>query len=332
MKLGLQLGYDDPMGSVELAQEAARLGFHSAWTSEAWGADAVTVATWIAATTEKIGIGTAIMQMPARTPAATAMTVASLDQLSNGRVLLGLGTSGPQVVEGWHGVAWGKPLGRTREYVEIVRSALRRETVEHHGAHYDIPYSGEDATGLGKPLKLILQPLRREVPIYLAAIGPKNVALAVEIADGWLPIFFSPYRFRELHGPSLANASDSFQISPLCPVLVDDDVQGCRDMLKPMLALYIGGMGARGKNFYNTLAQRYGFEDEAAKIQNLYLSGSKGEAAVAVPDELVDEIALVGPKQRIAERLAAWREAGISSLLVQTRQREALQTMAELLL
>ena len=206
VKLGLQLGYDDPIGGVAMAQEADRLGFHSVWTSEAWGADAVTMASWIAATTEQIGIGTAIMQMPARTPAMTAMTVATLDQLSGGRVLLGLGTSGPQVVEGWHGVAWGKPLGRTREYVEIVRAALRRETVEHHGAHYDIPYSGDDATGLGKPLKLILKPLRRDVPIYLAAIGPKNVALAAEIADGWLPIFFSPYRFREIHGPSLESA------------------------------------------------------------------------------------------------------------------------------
>ena len=332
VKLGLQLGYDDPIGGVAMAQEADRLGFHSVWTSEAWGADAVTMASWIAATTEQIGIGTAIMQMPARTPAMTAMTVATLDQLSGGRVLLGLGTSGPQVVEGWHGVAWGKPLGRTREYVEIVRAALRRETVEHHGAHYDIPYSGEDATGLGKPLKLILKPLRRDVPIYLAAIGPKNVALAAEIADGWLPIFFSPYRFREIHGPSLEGAPDDFQVAPMCPVLVGDDVQQCRDMLKPMLALYIGGMGAKGKNFYNSLTQRYGFEEAAAKIQELYLSGMKGEAAMTVPDELVDEIALVGPKERIAERLEAWREAGISTLVIQARQQEALEVMAELLL
>ena len=236
------------------------------------------------------------------------------------------------MVEGWHGVPWGKPLGRTREYVEIVRAALRRETIEHHGPHYDIPYTGEGATGLGKPLKLILKPLRRDVPIYLAALGPKNVALAVEIADGWLPIFFSPYRFREIHGPSLENAPEDFQIAPLCPVLVDDDVQACRDMMKPTLALYIGGMGARGKNFYNSLAQRYGFEEAAAKIQELYLSGRKGEAAMAVPDELVDEISLVGPKERIAERLEAWREAGVSSLLIQTRQKEALAVMAELLL
>ena len=332
MKLGVQLGYDDPKAAVELGLEAERLGFHSVWTSEAWGADAVTVASWLSARTERIGIGTAIMQMPARTPAATAMTVATLDHLSAGRVLLGLGTSGPQVVEGWHGVPWGKPLGRTREYVDIVRAALRRETVEHHGEHYDIPYSRDGATGLGKPLKLILKPLRREVPIYLAALGPKNVALAVEIADGWLPIFFSPYRFREIHGPSLAGAREGFEIAALCPVVVDDDAQACRDMLKPMLALYVGGMGARGQNFYNRLTHRYGFEEAAATIQELYLSGRKGEAAMAVPDELVDEVALVGPKERIAERLEAWREAGISTLLVQTKQREALAVMAELLL
>ena len=332
MKLGMQLGYDDPIAYVAMAQEADRLGFDSVWTSEAWGADAVTMASWIAATTERIGIGTAIMQMPARTPAMTVMTAATLDQLSGGRVLLGLGTSGPQVVEGWHGVPWGKPLGRTREYVEIVRAGLRRETVEHHGPHYDIPYSGDDATGLGKPLKLILKPLRRDVPIYLAALGPKNVALAAEIADGWLPIFFSPYRFRETHGPSLAGAPDGFQVAPMCPVLVGDDVQQCRDMLKPMLALYIGGMGARGKNFYNSLTQRYGYEEAAAKIQELYLGGMKGEAAMTVPDELVDEIALVGPKERIAERLEPWREAGVSTIVIQARQREALEVMAELLL
>jgi F420-dependent oxidoreductase-like protein len=332
MKLGLQLGYDDPRAGVELAQEADRLGFHSAWTSEAWGADAVTVASWIAATTEQIGIGTAIMQMPARTPATTAMTVATLDQLTGGRVLLGLGTSGPQVVEGWHGEPWGKPLGRTREYVEIVRAALRRETVEHHGEHYDIPYTGDGSTGLGKPLKLILKPLRREVPIYLAALGPKNVALAAEIADGWLPIFFSPERFREVHGPSLADAPEGFDVAPLCAVLVDDDVQACRDLMKPTLALYIGGMGARGKNFYNTLTQRYGFEEAAAQIQDAYLDGRKGEAATLVPDELVDEIALIGPKERIAERLERWRDTGISTLIVQTRQKEALAVMAELVL
>jgi F420-dependent oxidoreductase-like protein len=270
------------------------------------------------------------MQMPARTPATTVMTVATLDQLSGGRVLLGLGTSGPQVVEGWHGVPWGKPLLRTREYVEIVRAGLRRETVEHHGEHYDIPYSGDGSTGLGKPLKLILKPLRREVPIYLAALGPKNVALAAEIADGWLPIFFSPERFQEVHGPSLGGAPDGFDVAPFCPVLVDDDVQAY--LLKPMLALYIGGMGARGKNFYNALTRRYGFEKAAESIQDAFLDGRKGEAATLVPDELVDEISLVGPKERIAERLQRWREVGISTLVVQTKQKEAMAVMAELVL
>jgi F420-dependent oxidoreductase-like protein len=334
----LQLGYADPAGEVALAVEADRLGFHSVWTSESYGADAVTPLAWIAARTERINVGSAIMQMPARTPAATATTVATLDILSGGRVLLGLGTSGPQVAEGWHGQPWGKPLARTREYVEIVRAILRREQpLEHHGAHYDVPYSGPDATGLGKPLKIIVRPLRAEVPIYLAAIGPKNVALAAEIADGWLPIFFSPERLAEVHGPSLAEGfaarggrPDDWDLAPLVPVVVDDDVQACRDMLKPLLALYVGGMGARGQNFYNRLAQRYGYGAEAAVIQDLFLAGKKGEAAASVPDALVDEIALVGDRARIADRLAAWREAGVTTLILQARQPEALQLLAEL--
>jgi F420-dependent oxidoreductase-like protein len=333
VRLGLQLNYDDPIAGVALAQEADRLGFHSVWTSEAYGADAVTPMAWIAATTKRIDIGSAIMQMPARSPAATATTVATLDILSGGRVLLGLGTSGPQVAEGWHGQAWGKPLTRTREYVEIVRAILRREEpLEHHGEHYDIPYSGADATGLGKPLKIIIHPLRSGVPIYLAAIGPKNVALAAEIADGWLPIFFSPERFAQVHGPSLAGAKPGFDIAPLVPVVLADDVQSCRDMLKPLLALYVGGMGARGQNFYTRLAQRYGYEAAAAEIQDLYLEGKKGEAAQAVPDALVDEIALVGDRARIADRLAAWRECGVTTMILQARQPEALQLLAELVL
>jgi F420-dependent oxidoreductase-like protein len=293
---------------------------------------------WIAATTERIAVGSAIMQMPARSPAATASTVATLDILSGGRVLLGLGTSGPQVAEGWHGQPWGKPLTRTREYVEIVRAILRREEpVEHHGEHYDIPYSGADATGLGKPLKIIIHPIRNEVPIYLAAIGPKNVALTAEIADGWLPIFFSPERAPGVHGPALEEGfarrggrPEGWDLAPLVPVLMDDDVQACRDFLRPMLALYVGGMGARGQNFYTRLAQRYGFEAEAAEIQDHYLAGRKGEAAAAVPDALVDEIALVGSRDRIAERLEAWRESGATTMVLQARQREALQALAEL--
>jgi F420-dependent oxidoreductase-like protein len=276
--------------------------------------------------------------MPARSPAATATTAATLDLLSGGRVLLGLGTSGPQVAEGWHGQAWGKPITRTREYVSIVREILRRERpLEHHGEHYDIPYSGEGATGLGKPLKIIVHPLRAEIPIYLAAIGPKNVALAAEIADGWLPIFFSPERAPGVHGPSLEEGfarrggrPDGWDLAPVVPVLVADDVQACRDFLKPMVALYVGGMGARGQNFYARLAARYGFESEAAEIQDNYLSGRKVEAIAAVPDELVDEIALVGDRARIADRLEAWRESGATTLVLQTRQPEAMQLLAEL--
>jgi F420-dependent oxidoreductase-like protein len=332
VRLGLQLHYDDPLAAVALAQEADRLGFHSVWSSEAWGADAVTVASWVAARTERTGIGTAIMQMPARTPAATVMTAATLDLLSGGRLLLGLGTSGPQVVEGWHGQPWGKPLTRTREYVEIVRAGLRRESLEHHGEHYDLPYDGDGATGLGKPLKLIIKPLRRDVPIYLAAIGPKNVALAAEIADGWLPIFFSPERFDEVHRPHLAGAPDDFDVAATAPVVVADDVETARDFLKPLLALYVGGMGARGQNFYNRLACRYGYESEAAEIQELYLGGRKNDAAAAVPDALVDEVSLIGDRARIADRLEAWKACGVTTLVAQARQPEALQALAEILL
>ena len=334
MKLGLLTGYSGRKIAISMdaIRHAEKLGYDSVWTSEAYGSDAVTPAAWILANTSNIKVGTSIMQMPARTPAMAAMTAMTLAQLSGNRFILGVGASGPQVVEGWHGVAWGKPLGRTREYVEIVRAALQRQTLEHHGEHYDIPYSGEGATGLGKPLKLILKPLRREVPIYLAALGPKNVALAAEIADGWLPIFFSPYRFRELHGPSLEHARDGFDIAPSVPVVLLDDVEAARDALKGYYALYIGGMGARGSNFYNSLAQRYGYEEAAAKIQELYLSGMKGEAAMTVPDELVDEIALVGPKERIAERLDAFRESGATTLLVSTRDANALRAVGELVL
>ena len=234
------------------------------------------------------------MQIPGRSPANTAMTAATLDLMSGGRFLLGLGTSGPQVVEGWHGEPWGKPLAKTREYVEIVRTVLRRETLEHHGEHYDIPYSGDGSTGLGRPLKLMLRPLRAEIPIYLAALGPKNVALAAEIADGWIPIFFSPERFTEVFGPSLNGVREGFDVAPTVQVVVDSDVQASRDALKPLLALYIGGMGARKANFYNTSRARYGYEAEAERIQELYLAGHPRDAAAAVPDALVDEIALVG--------------------------------------
>jgi len=336
MKLGLNLGYaspgTNPAELVPLVQKAERLGFDSVWAAEAWGTDAVTVLAWLAASTTTIKVGSAIMQIPGRTPANTAMTAATLDLMSGGRFILGLGTSGPQVVEGWHGEPWGKPLGKTREYVEIVRAALRRETVEHHGEQYRIPYDGPGATGLGKPLKLMLRPLRAEIPIYLAAIGPKNVALAAEIADGWLPIFVDPERFGDAFGASIAGARDGFEIAATAHVLVGDDVQALRDSLKPYLALYVGGMGAKGKNFYNALVCRYGWEEDAARIQDLYLAGKQREAIAAVPDALVDAVALVGPKERIRDRLEAWRETPVTTLIVGSPQPEALQTVAELVL
>jgi F420-dependent oxidoreductase-like protein len=336
MKLGLSLGYappgTNPADLFPLVQEAERLGFDSVWVAEAWGTDAVSVLGWLAAKTERIKLGSAIMQIPGRTPANAAMTAATLDLLSGGRFLLGLGTSGPQVVEGWHGQPWGKPLGKTREYVEIVRTALRREVVAHEGDHYRIPWDGEGATGLGKPLKLMLRPLRAEIPIYLAALGPKNVALAAEIADGWLPIFVAPERFADAFGPSLAAAPPGFEIAATASVFVGDDVPALHDALRPYVALYVGGMGAKGRNFYNALVRRYGWEEEAERIQELYLAGKQREAIAAVPDELVDAVSLVGPKERIAERLEAWRETPVTTLVLGTTQPEALQTMAELVL
>ena len=341
MRLGLNLGYwgVGPANQIEMAQAADRLGFHSVWTAEAYGSDAVTPLTWVAAKTERIGVGTAIMQMPARTPAMTAMTAMTLDLLTGGRMLLGLGVSGPQVVEGWHGVLYGNPLKRTREYVDIVRMVLKREQpVEYHGEVYEIPVQG--GTGLGKPLKLITHPLRPNIPVYLAAIGPKNIALAAEIADGWLPIFFSPRHMdifkasleegfrRAGGGKSLAD----FDIAASTTVVMGQDVDACRAFVKPMLALYVGGMGARGKNFYNDLARRYGYEAAAEKVQDLYLAGQRNEAVAAIPDALVDEVALCGPAERIAERLSLWREAGVTTLICSTYDIHALRVMAELVL
>ena len=334
MRLGFYMGYappgTSPLEPIALAQEAERLGYDSAWAAEAWGTDCVTVLSWLGATTEKIKLGSAIMQIPGRTPVNTAMTAATLDLLSGGRFLLGLGTSGPQVVEGWHGEPWGKPLTKTREYVEIVRTVLRRELVEHHGEHYDIPLS--DGTGLGKPLKLMARPLRAEIPIYLAAISPKAVDQACEIADGWLPIFWSPARSPEVFASALAKTRPGFDVAPSAPAILIDDVEAGREFLKPYYALYVGGMGARGKNFYNDLFSRYGYEAEARQIQDLYLDGNKRDAAAAVPDAFIDEVALVGPKERLAERLDAWRESGVTSLLVTAQQPEALRALAELAL
>ncbi len=342
MRLALNLSYSGASMALDMTRilEAERLGYTSVWSAEAYGSDAVTPAAWIAARTERIHVGTAIMQIPARTPAMTAMTAMTLDALSGGRFRLGLGVSGPQVVEGWHGQAFGKPLRRTREYVAIVRAILRREKpVEFRGEYYQIPYAGADATGLGKPLRSILHG-REGLPIYLAAVGPRNVALAAEIADGWIPVFFSATRMTMFRawlddgfraGGRGAAAAHDFDVMPMVPVVVAADVDACRAAVKPRIALYVGGMGARGRNFYNDIARRYGYEDAAGRIQDLYLGGRKDEAAAAVPDALVDEVALCGPRERIRERLTEWTGAGVTTIMV-AGDTTAVRTMAELAL
>ena len=349
MKLGLTAGYSGASMSVnlDLVLEAERLGFDSVWTAEAYGSDAVVPLAWLGARTSKIRLGTAIMQMPARTPAMTAMTAMTLDALSGGRFILGLGPSGPQVVEGWHGVAYGKPLTRTREYVQIVRSILAREApVEFKGEHYQIPYAGPGATGLGKPLKSILHG-RKDLPIYTASIGPAGIECSAEVADGLIPVWMNPERFDLLEpaiekGFAKANAENagkpgwktkslaSFDVAPFVTVILSDDLEKARMPIKGMLALYIGGMGARGKNFYNDYAKRLGYEEQAVKIQDLSLAGKKLEAMALVPDRLVDETALVGPAARIRERFAAWKASKVTSMLLGAGQPEALRLMAEL--
>ena len=339
MDLALNLSYSGTSIAIDIGriQEAERLGYASVWTAEAYGSDAVAPAAWIAARTEKIHVGTGIMQIPARTPAMTAMTAMTLDGLSGGRFRLGLGVSGPQVVEGWHGMPFGKPVAKTREYVEIVRAILKREKpIEHRGEYYQIPYAGADATGLGKPLRSILHG-RADLPIYLAAVGPKNVALAAEIADGWIPIFFSARRasmFREWLAEGFkarGTAPARFDVMPMVAVVVGDDVAVCRAAVKPRVALYVGGMGARGRNFYNDIARRYGYEEAAKRIQDLFLGGRKDEAAAAVPDALVDEVALCGPPARIREQLAEWKTSGVTTIMV-SGDMTAVRTMAELAL
>lgn len=340
MHLDLNLGYwgSGVARDPGLILEAERLGYRAVWAAEAYGSDAVSVLAWIGAITERILLGSGILQIPARTPAMTAMTAATLDEMSGNRLLLGLGVSGPQVVEGWHGVPYGQPLGRTREYVEIVRMILAREApLGYEGTHYQIPYKGSDATGLGKPLKLIGQP-RADIPIYLAAIGPRNVALAAEIADGWLPVFYSPERSEDVFGAALTAGRERrtrggrFDIVPTVQAFVTDDVGTGRDLLRPMLALYIGGMGARGRNFYNDLAVRYGYEEAALRIQDLYLAGDKLGAITAVPDDMVDELSLVGPVERVRDRLEAWKDSGVSALAIGTLDLATLRKLAELVL
>jgi F420-dependent oxidoreductase-like protein len=347
MKLGIMSGTFSSKIKVdiEMIRLAESLGYDSVWSAEAYGNDAVTVATWIAAQTEKINVGTAIMQMPARTPAMAAMTAMTLSQLSGGRFIMGLGPSGPQVAEGFHGVPYGKPLTRTREYISIVRKIMAREApLEHHGEHYDIPVTGEGTTNLGKPLKSILA-ANTDIKIYTASISPNGLRCAAEVADGVFPLWMNPERFDTLQKPYLdegfakaggGKGLDDFDVCPSVGVIVTDDVEKGRMPMKMQLALYIGGMGARNKNFYNDYAKRLGYEEAAVQIQDLYLDGKKQEAVAAVPDELVDDLNLIGPADRIRDRLSAWRDAGkrraVDSILIGSNQPEALRLMAEELL
>jgi F420-dependent oxidoreductase-like protein len=323
------------MGAEVLAatvQEAERLGYHSAWTAEAYGSDAATVLAFLAGQTSKIKLGSAIFQMPARSPAMTAMTAATIDQLSGGRMLLGIGSSGPQVAEGWHGQRFAHQLQRTREYVAVVRKALGRERVEYRGETLELPLPD----GPGKPLKLMIGPVQERIPIYLAAIGPKNTSLAGEIADGWLPTLFSPEHVSEFRGLLEEGASRSgrslegFDIAPVVNAYVSDDLDRARDVMRPGLALYVGGMGSRQQNFYNRLVQRYGFDEEARRIQELYLSGRKDEAAAAIPARLIDLVSLCGPADVVRERLDAFRQAGVGTLLIAPMEFGADQQVRQL--
>jgi len=321
MRLGINIGYVAGSGAdehVALAVEAERLGYDVCWAAEAYGSDAPTMLAFIAARTERIDIGSAIMQIPARTPAMTAMTAATLDLLSHGRFRLGLGVSGPQVSEGWHGVRFDKPLSRTREYVEVVRMALARQTVAYDGDHHVLPLPD----GPGKSLKLTIHPQRERIPVYLAAVGPRNLELTGDIADGWLAIFFAPEHAAVSLDPLRAGADkagrslDDIDVTASVPVVVGDDVQACADPLRGYTALYVGGMGSRKQNFYNALARRMGFDEAATEIQDLYLERKHREAMAAVPFDLVDQTSLIGPRERITERLAAYAEAGVTTLAI----------------
>jgi F420-dependent oxidoreductase-like protein len=320
MKLGVHIGYwglglssQDQLGIV---QEAERLGYDSVWTAEAYGSDSATVLGWLAGQTSKIRLGSGIFQMPGRSAAMTAMTAATIDQLSDGRMILGIGSSGPQVAEGWHGQRFAKQLQRTREYVAVVRMALARERVEFQGETLELPLPD----GPGKALKLTISTVQERIPIYLAAIGPKNTALAGEIADGWIPTLFSPEHVSELRplleeGAARSGKSlENFDIAPTVNVFITDDLQAARDATRPFIALYVGGMGSRKQNFYNNLVQRYGFEAEAKTIQDLYLEGKREEAMAAIPDALIDAVSLCGPKDFVRERLAIYRDAGVGTL------------------
>jgi F420-dependent oxidoreductase-like protein len=341
LSLGLNTGYwssGPPPGVTESIAEAERLGFDSLWTAESYGSDVLTPLAWWGASTERLRLGTAIVQMSARTPAATAMAAMTMDHLSGGRFILGLGVSGPQVVEGWYGQSFAKPLARTREYVAIVRDIVARgDRVTAPGPHYPLPYP--DGTGLAKPLKSTLHPVREDIPIFLGAEGPKNIALAGEICDGWLALFFSPQHedfYREALGEGFAREGarrsfDDFEVVATVPLIVHDDVEQAANFLRPMYALYFGGMGARKANFHHDVAVRMGYEAEAKKVQDLYLDGKKDEAAAAVPTELVEKLALIGPVDKIRHDLEAWRDSIVTTILI-SGDAAMLRTAAELVL
>lgn len=340
--LGLSTGYwssGPPAGALDAVKEADRLGFDSAWTAEAYGSDALTPLAWWGAHTERISLGTSIVQMSARTPAATAMSALTIDHLSGGRFILGLGASGPQVVEGWYGQPYPKPLQRTREYVQIVRDIIRREQpLEFHGEHYDMPYTGADGMGLGKALKSTVHPLRRDIPIYLGAEGPKNVSLAAEICDGWLPFFFSPkeddwYRDRLRIGFEASGDPDRaerFQVASMLTVIPGDDAEQCADLIRPFVALYAGGMGAKGANFHFDVFDRMGWGHIATQVQELYLQGKKQEAAALIPLEMVEDVALVGPPEKIRDELPRWKETCLTTVLLSARA-DQLGMLADLI-
>jgi F420-dependent oxidoreductase-like protein len=341
MRLGLVTGYSGPRmnETIDLILEAERLGFDSVWSGEAWGSDVITFLAFVGARTSKIKLGAGIMQMQSRTPAMAAMTAMTLDGLTNGRFIIGLGPSNPQVIEGWHGVPYGKPLQRYREYIQIIRQILAREQpLQFDGKEYQVPYRGPGASGLGKPLKSILHG-RPDMKIYTASISPKGIELAAELADGVLPVWMSPEWYDQLYKPHLeagfakagnGKSIENFDLAPFVTCVIGNDLEKCRAPVKASLALYIGGMGARNKNFYNSYVRNFGYDNLATQLQDLYLSGKKNEAQAAVPDELVDAVALVGPKERIRDQLARWKASPIKTLLIGTSQPEALRTLAEL--
>jgi F420-dependent oxidoreductase-like protein len=338
VNLGLSLGYwgaRQPADHAELVAVAEEAGFDSVWTAEAYGSDALTPLAWLGSRTTGMRLGTSIMQMSARTPTATAMAAMTMDHLTGGRFVLGVGASGPQVVEGWYGQPYSKPLARTREYVEILRRTFRREVVTFEGEHYMLPHAG--GTGLGKPLRSTLHPVREDIPIFLAAEGPKNVALAAEIADGWFPLFYSPfddgyYRRALAEGfarPEARRTPEDFEVACMVSVVVDDDVERAADRVRPMLALYAGGMGARGANFHFDVLARMGYEEECLRIQDLYLAGKRDEAAAAVPLSMVEKVALVGPAAKLAEEWPAWEKSLVTTMLVSGTAHD-LRLVAEL--